>query len=522
MAGGSNKTSHKIIIGGIILLFLLSSVSPMTLGLDATPLVISNETVDGPMDSAWPMFGHDVRHTGRSPYGKDGNLLILKWKFFIDSLIFSSSAIDNDGIIYVGGGVFDKCLFAFYPDGTEKWRFETNGHIQSSPAIAEDGTIYVGSNDAGLYAIYPNGTEKWRLGLGSGWVYSSPVIDEDGMIYAASVGSSRLVAVYPNGTIKWDFYADDWIYSSPTIGDDGTIYIGSNDNYMYALYSNGTLKWRFKAMDFIQDSAATLTDDGTIYFGSWDGHLYSLYKNGTLKWKFNSGDTIESSPAIGINGDIYFGSNNGYFYCLNSEGTEIWRYDTGDEIYSSPSIDKYGIIYFSSINGNFYALYPNGSLNWIYRTESGSPILSSPAIGEDGTVYFGSWDGYFYALEIIDNHPPDKPITPTGEVSGRISTQYKYSSSTIDIDGDYVSYFFHWDDGTNSSWLGPYLSNDTCSAFKTWSTVRDYSVKVKAKDEFGAESDWSDPLVVSMPKNIRYFNLFYWFLDRLDIQRWIE
>ena len=34
-----------------------------------------------------------------------------------------------------------------------------------------------------------------------------------------------------------------------------------------------------------------------------------------------------------------------------------------------------------------------------------------------------------------------------------------------------------------------------------WDNTGNYEIKVKAKDENGAESEWSDPLEVAMPKN---------------------
>ena len=62
-------------------------------------------------------------------------------------------------------------------------------------------------------------------------------------------------------------------------------------------------------------------------------------------------------------------------------------------------------------------------------------------------------------------------------------------------------YLFDWDDGTDSGWDGPYNSGDTVSLSHIWEAEGTYQVKVKAKDEQGAESVWSDPLAVSMPKS---------------------
>jgi len=52
-----------------------------------------------------------------------------------------------------------------------------------------------------------------------------------------------------------------------------------------------------------------------------------------------------------------------------------------------------------------------------------------------------------------------------------------------------------WDDGTFSEWLGPFNSGEEVCAAHTWTEGGDYEVRVKAKDEHGAESNWSEPLL---------------------------
>ena len=58
---------------------------------------------------------------------------------------------------------------------------------------------------------------------------------------------------------------------------------------------------------------------------------------------------------------------------------------------------------------------------------------------------------------------------------------------------------FDWGDGSYSNWLGPYTSGKSVEATHTWSKKGTYEVKVKAKDDHGVVSEWSDPLPVSMP-----------------------
>ena len=114
--------------------------------------------------SPWPMFHHDVRHTGRSPYGPVGNWPSIKWKFQMEGLTFSSPAIDENGIVYIGAeGFHDKFFFAINPNGSEKWIFDPGEWVDSSPAISSDGTIYFGSHNGNLNALYPDGSTKWII-----------------------------------------------------------------------------------------------------------------------------------------------------------------------------------------------------------------------------------------------------------------------------------------------------------------------------------------------------------------------
>ena len=58
---------------------------------------------------------------------------------------------------------------------------------------------------------------------------------------------------------------------------------------------------------------------------------------------------------------------------------------------------------------------------------------------------------------------------------------------------------FDWGDETYSEWLGPYNSGEEVETNNSWNTIGEYEVKAKAKDTFGAESDWSPyPLIVEI------------------------
>jgi hypothetical protein len=97
----------------------------------------------------------------------------------------------------------------------------------------------------------------------------------------------------------------------------------------------------------------------------------------------------------------------------------------------------------------------------------------------------------------IDNQLPEKP-TISGPASGKIETEYTYYGISNDNNGDQIFYLFDWDDGSTSFILGPHSSGIECSASNIWFEKKTYEIKMKAIDEHGPESDWSDPLIVNM------------------------
>jgi len=112
-----------------------------------------------------------------------------------------------------------------------------------------------------------------------------------------------------------------------------------------------------------------------------------------------------------------------------------------------------------------------------------------------------SWSNPLTVTISEENNPPNKPNAPSGPNSGKTDTTYQYSAYAIDPDGDQVLLLFDWGDGSDSGWEGPINSGQSVTVSHQWSEEDDYTIKVKAMDTNFAESEWSDPLIVSMPKN---------------------
>ncbi len=93
------------------------------------------------------------------------------------------------------------------------------------------------------------------------------------------------------------------------------------------------------------------------------------------------------------------------------------------------------------------------------------------------------------------NQPPDIPAQPEGPLNGTLNVTYSYTTSTIDPESHQVYYQWSWGDSVDE-WLGPFASGALAQATHEWSAAGDYTVKVKAKDELGMESGWSNSVSV--------------------------
>jgi len=504
---------------GIIFLFILSAISPIVISNNintSNNLIPESTGDDSLMDSAWPMYCHDTRHTGLSPYSTIDNPGLVKWRINLVDAVKGSPVIDENNNIYVGA----DHIFAIYPNGTLKWENDNWVNPFTAPAIDKNGILYVGSCWASnyLYAIYTsNGTLMWKYTTGSD-VESSPVIGNDSTIYIGD-WNGDVHAVYQNGTRKWKYHTGDVITSSPAIGLDGTIYIGSHDDNLYAFYPNGTVKWKFKTGSWVHGSPS-IADDGTIYIGSDDGKLYALYPdNGTMKWKVSIGATW-CSPVIDDDGTIYAGVFQENVFAINPNGTIKWKYDAPGRIWfgESIAISADGTLYFGTtwMDGGdeaFIALNSDGTERWIKRFGG---IESSPAIAEDGTIYVGSNDKHLYAIGKLDNDAPTAP-TITGQINGIIETEYEYKFKSTSPLGRDVYYYIEWGDGSKKDWFGPFNSGEEVTVSHSWSEQGTYTIKARAKDTENLWGPWGE-LMVTMPRDKSISNsLLLKFLERYPL-----
>jgi len=110
----------------------------------------------------------------------------------------------------------------------------------------------------------------------------------------------------------------------------------------------------------------------------------------------------------------------------------------------------------------------------------------------------------------FQNNKPQNPLKPDGPTSGQYGKEYTYSTSANDNNNDEIFFKWSWGDGEESEWYGPYQSGSLCKGSHIWMIKGSYLIKVKAKDSYGFESNWSEPLIIRMEKSKIFSPIKLW------------
>jgi outer membrane protein assembly factor BamB len=371
-----------------------------------------------PTPGAWPTFGHDPQHTGRSPY-VGPHTPRLEWSVTVPSMGFIyGPVLGASGTVYVT--THDGYVHALRPsDGARIWTYRLGGTIRGATLGPDEELYFAGSGNGAMVVRLQAGVLQWKFDPGG---FSCCEVTRpayvDGTVYVGFGYNRTLYALDAgDGTVLWSYRVGDFFrqFSSPAVSPDGTVYFGSTDGNVYALDgADGSLRWQYQTGGTIWiSSSAAIGTDGTVYIGSGDGYLYALNESdGSLRWRYQAGAAVSSSPGIGVDGTIYVGSDDGYVYALDgADGSLRWRYQTGGHVLSYPAIGGDGTVHIGSTDGYLYALSGHdGTLKWRYPITWRGEYLY-PAIGSDGTLYVAGWTSGIPSVTLVyaigsENNPP--------------------------------------------------------------------------------------------------------------------
>ena len=275
---------------------------------------------------------------------------------------------------------------------------------------------------------------------------------------------------------------------------------------------NGDMEWRWKyRLD--QLDSPFYYNTGWCYGNAGIGKAFiSLYQATKNPYYFH---ILENSTNWLIEQAISDGE--GYRWIIRVPRVEPeYGYSVAQQCHGVSGVGDFFLDLYN-LTGNFlYLEYGIGAVRWLENSAIRVPYGYKWDAASDDTGYsFGEAGiGLFLARAYETNFPPFKPDKPSGPPSGKIGREYVYTSTAVDANGDKVRYGWDWDgDGIVDEWTPYYASGESIEISHSWNEKGTYQVRVKAEDEHGAESLWSDPLTVSMPKT--YESMLWVLLEKI-------
>lgn len=130
--------------------------------------------------------------------------------------------------------------------------------------------------------------------------------------------------------------------------------------------------------------------------------------------------------------------------------------------------------------------------------------------------YFFYYNFYLDDVKIsccnLTNLPPSQP-TITGSPDGNVLTWYDFFFESTDPEGHPISYYVDWDDGTTTPWSKYMPSGQSYHQQHAWISEDTFTIKAKAKDICGLESDWR-LFRINIPRNREKNISFLKFLEQ--------
>jgi hypothetical protein len=212
--------------------------------------------------------------------------------------------------------------------------------------------------------------------------------------------------------------------------------------------------------------------------------IFSFYFKSS---SYNLGRIYSSSLSIGTNPEVQiFLAPNGtlaFKVVVTSCGFTLYTTDSfNDNVWHYVEIWFFGttneptlIIYIDNV-------FQRSITHWVCPFDATDfQICKIGRRSNDTTGYFNGKIDEFKIIKYGGGNQQTPP-TITGPTNGKVGVNYDFTFKSIDPEGDNVSYFVDWGDGTNTSWFGPYPSGQEVTKTHKWYVNGSYDIKAKCKD----------------------------------------
>jgi outer membrane protein assembly factor BamB len=394
---------------------------------------------------------------------------VIWQKTFPDGII--SHLTYYDGKVYASLNYSYGKIFCLNGENGETiWENDTGGQ-NGAPAIY-NGKVYANADGIRCFDA-ETGEEIWHY-LGA-WSYCSPAVAYDKIYYVSS--ERKMICLdADNGDETWVYDIGngyEHAVPSPAIADE-KVYISLNSNaYLYCFNAfNGEVIWDYKVGIPEQQFSTPAIANGSLYIGG-----------GSKIYCFEDPSKPPSDPSI--DGPTIGAVGIEYEYAFVTKDPD------GDDV-------KY-FIDWGDNTSEWTDYNPSGNDVNVKHTWSDKGNYTIKAKAKDIHHIEGHWSE-LHIISIIDNLPPDAPIID-GPTKGKPGVEYTFTFNAVDPDDhDIAEYIINWRDSPYEIIEGPFASGSAVTANHTWTSQRTYTIKAKAKDICGTESNWSE-FKINIPRN---------------------
>ncbi len=402
-----------------------------------------------PAATPWPMFQHDARHSGRSPYrpelpgaptpvsashGDYADRIEVTWPSLPGAYLYevwrhtnltvtSAQQIETLGAktnftdsTACAGVEYQYWVRALNSQGTGPfsapavglrrlplpgdviWRSALVGDGISGPAVSRDGLICFPGRDRRIYAFGSDFNLRWTYprpgdAVGASGNLSEPAIADDGaVLFGAPDG--YFYALNSDGSLRWRWRSFGLTWSMPAVGDD-RVHVVDNMNSLYSfVLTNGNQSW--KATPYVSSPGSLVDVDGTVLAANANRYLAAYGPGSNQRWLLST--TLSGTPVplmFGPDATVYLASGT-RLVAAAPEGTNRWVSNYTRAFTTGLVMDRNGTLYGGGANRLLLALAADGKKRWEFT--AGGDLQSSPVLGENGQIFFLASDRRLYAL----------------------------------------------------------------------------------------------------------------------------
>ena len=314
------------------------------------------------------------------------------------------------------------------------------------------------------------------------------VLNVDMIGFAITANDGNNIKIYENTASEWlyDFTVDVSIEYQPYILLN-LIHSGSSsgsDHYYFWYYGYSAIFYHeYNFNDYYHSSGDTIAHMNLTYaVKSSKLILATLAELADVSAQSDPPSTpVITGPTFGIIGESYM--------------YEVVATDPNDDdVY-------YYIDWDDGTNTGWVGPYDSGLTLQFYHTWSTADEYGVLVRAKDVYHATSDWQDP-YMVTIIENEAPNRPSV-MGPTKAKVRVPIEYTVQTSDPNNDNISYLIDWGDGTNTDWLPMTESGTELTVEHTWTKWGTYTVRSKAKDTYGLESEWGT-IQVQLPKSFIY------------------